>query len=152
MIVLLDINFSHGELSGSQVFENIREKTSLIYVIMITARSFSELKSEELASMINNDALAIENVFKYPEIVKLVEAAFHKLDVRVDCVLEQWINRHTFEERATPYITTVSGKTYSLDDLKNEIRMQSEFGKEMERNILLLAIDLLTRGKQKLDD
>lgn len=152
MIVILDVNFSSDELNGVQVLEKIRSETSLVYVIMITARTLRELDNDYLISMVNNDALAIENSDDYPKIVSLAKAAAHKLDVRVDSVLEDWITKLPKEKRAKPYITTKEGKTYTLDDILSSIRSQTELGKHMERNILKLAVDLLTRQKTKLDD
>lgn len=152
LIVILDINFSDGELSGVQVFEGIRKQTSLVYVIMVTARSLNEISNDELISMINNDALAIENVFSYPKIISLVENAIHKLEVRVDSVLEEWITKQTNSNREMPYLKVKGGKSYSLNDILKSIREQTELGKQLERNILKLAVDLLARQKSNLDD
>ena len=152
MVVLLDINFSYGELSGIQVFEDIKKRTALVQVIMITARNLSEIGHEDLIRMINQDAFAIENVFSSQKIIALVTAALHKMEVRVDSALEQWITSHSDEEQAQPYITTRNGKIYSLKQILEEIRQQTPYGRDMEKKILLLAIDLLTRGKKQIDD
>jgi DNA-binding LytR/AlgR family response regulator len=152
-IVVLDINFSKGELSGLEVFKSIREKTSLIYVILITADEIIKLKNDDLVFLINNDAFALESVTAdYTRIVSLVESATHKLDARVDAVLEDWIIKQPNVKREKPYITTKDGKTYTLDNILESIRQQTEIGKHMERNILKLAVDLLTRHKTKLND
>lgn len=151
MIVLLDINFSQGELSGVQVFEGIRKRTALVYVIMITARLLSEINHNDLVLMINHDALAIENVFNYPQIVELVKAASHKIEARVDSALEQWIAMHPEEDKNKPYITTRDGKTYTLGEILEEIRLQTPYGQEVERKILMLAVDMLARGKKQID-
>ncbi len=153
LIVLLDMNFSKGELSGIEVFKDIRNKTALVYVILITADEVIKIKNEDLITLINHDAFAIENVTSdYSKIISLVESASHKLDARVDAVLEDWITKQSEEKRAKPYLTTKDGKSHSLDDILNSIRQQTEIGKHMERNILKLAIDLLSRQKTKLDD
>ena len=153
MIVVLDINFSKGELSGLEVFKSIRDKTALIYVILITADELIKLKNDDLVFLINHDAFALESVTAdYTRIVSLVENASHKLDARVDAVLEDWITKQPKEKREKPYITTKDGKAYTLDDILESIRQQTEIGKHMERNILKLAVDLLTRQKTKLDD
>jgi len=152
MVVLLDINFSHGELSGIQVFEDIKKRTALVYVIMITARSLNEISHPDLITMINHDAMAIENVFNYPKIIELVEKAAHKMETRVDSALEQWINSHSEADRERPYLTTRTGKVYTLTQILDEIRLQTPYGQEMEGNILMLAIDLLARGKKEIND
>ena len=153
MIVILDMNFSKDELTGLQVFKNIRDKTSLIYIILITADEVIKIKNEDLIFLINHDAFALESVTTdYTKIISLVENASHKLDARVDAVLEDWITKQSEEKRAKPYLKTKDGKTYSLDDILESIRKQTAIGKQMERNILKLAVDLLTRQKTKLDD
>ena len=151
MIVLLDINFSHGELSGIQVFENIKTQTALVSIIMITARMLSEINHEDLVRMINHDAFAIENVFHYPEIVELVKTAAHKMEVRVDSALEHWILLHPESEINKPYIITRDGKSLSLKEILGEIRQQTPYGRDVEKKILMLAIDMLGRGKKQIN-
>lgn len=152
IIVILDLKFKANELSGVEVFEEIRQRTSLIYIIIWTASNLAEVKSENLVKFINNDALAfVHSTEDYTRILQLVEKAAHEMDVRVASVIEQWICSRPKEERNKPYIKYTNGKTYTLSDILNEIRQQSSFGKEVEKNILLLAIDLLTRGKETLN-
>jgi hypothetical protein len=55
-------------------------------------------------------------------------------------------------DREKPYLLTRSGQSYSLNQILQEIRLQTEFGKGMERNILNLTIDLLARQKEQLTD
>lgn len=153
LIVVLDLKFKANEPSGVNVFENIRQRTSLTYIIVWTASSLNEVGSEDLVKFINNDALAfISSTESYEKVLAVVEKAAHELDTRVASVMEQWINQRPEEEKKSPYITSVSGKQYSLADILEEIRQQTAFGKEMEKNILMLAIDLLTRQKEKIND
>ena len=149
-IVILDLQFKGNEPSGIDVFDRIREKTSLIYVIVWTANS---VPPEQLIKFINNDALAFISATDSTErILEIVDKAAHALETRVASVIEQWINRQPEGAKTQPYITTETGEQYSLAKILEEIRKQTNFGKEMERNILLLAIDLLTRQKEKLND
>jgi hypothetical protein len=152
MIVLLDYDLG-ARHTGTEILLKIREKTALLYVIIITAKLTNDIPNSELVKFINNDALAIidKNV-SLEDRIKWVEKAKHALDVRLDCVLEQWINGHTEEEQKEPYLTTVSGKEYTLKSILNEIRQQTELGKAMEHKILMLAVYLLTHGKEKIDD
>lgn len=153
MIVILDMNFSKGELSGLQVFKNIREKTALVYIILITADEVIKIKNEDLIFLINHDAFALESVTTdYSRIISLVESASHKLDARVDAVLEDWISKQSADKRAKPYLQTKDGKVYTLDNILESIRQQTSIGKQMERNILKLAVELLTSKNAKLDD
>lgn len=153
IIVLLDYNFKTGEPKGHDILLKIREKTSLVYVIIMTAKQFSSIPHEELIDFVNNDALAVvQNTVEMNDILKLVSKAVHSLNSRVDCILEQWIYNHTDDEKKELYLTTTNGTQLTLEDILKEIRLQTEFGKKMERNILLLAIDLLTRGKKQLNN
>ena len=153
IIVLLDYNFKTGQPKGHDILLKIREKTSLVYVIIMTAKQFSTIPHSELVDFVNNDALAVvQNTIDTAEILKLVSKAAQQLSVRVDCILEQWISNHSEDEQEEPYLTTTSGETFSLKDVLREVRQQTAFGQKMERNIMMLAIDLLTRGKKKLSD
>ena len=152
MIVLLDYDLG-ARHTGTEIFLKIREKTALLYVIIITAKLTDDIPKNELVNYINKDALAIidKNV-SLEDRIDLIEKARHALEVRVDCVLEQWIKGHSEEEQNVPYLTTLSGAQYTLKNILTEIRQQTKFGKAMERKILMLAVDLLTRGKRQIDD
>jgi len=153
IIVLLDYNFKTGQPKGHDILLKIREATSLVYVIMMTAKQFSTIPHTELVDFVNNDALAIvQNTADTAEILKLVSRAFQQLSVRVDCVLEQWISNHSEEQQNEPYLTTTSGESFTLKKILIEIRQQTDFGKKMERNIMMLAIDLLTRKKEQVSN
>lgn len=153
MIVFLDYNLGHNQPNGTEVFLKIRKETSLIYFIMMTANQLNTIHNEDLITYINNDALAIiNNTDDVERTIALVKKAVHSLDTRLDCVLEQWIARHSDAEQEQPYLTTAKGKTYTLKDLLIEIRMQTPLGQEIERNMLMLTIDLLTRGKESIND
>lgn len=148
MVVLLDKNFSKGEKSGIQVFEEIRNETFLVYVILVTADEYYKIKNEDLILLINHDAFAIENVTSdYKKIISLVDQAAHKLNARIDAVLEDWIAKHKSEDRGRPLIKTKDGKVYSMQDILESIRQQTEIGKEFETNLAKLAIDLFSRQK-----
>ncbi|GHT57592.1 hypothetical protein AGMMS50239_00180 [Bacteroidia bacterium] len=153
MIVLLDYDLGVGEPTGTEIFLKIREKTALLYVIIITAKLIDDIPNKELVTYINRDALAvIDKTTSLEDKITLVKNAIHTLDVRVDCVLEQWISNHSEDEQNDPYLTTTTGETYTLKDILMEIRQQSAFGHKMERNIMMLAVDLLTRGKKQVSN
>jgi FixJ family two-component response regulator len=153
IVVILDLKFRSNEPSGVNVFENIRQHTSLVYIIIWTASSLNDVGSEDLVKFINNDALAfISSTDSYERILEVVEKAAHELDTRVASALEQWITLQPDQDKDSPYITSVNGRQYTLTNILEEIRQQTPFGKEMEKNILMLAIDLLARQKEKIDD
>lgn len=153
MIVILDLNFKPGEPSGIEVFQDIRSKTALVYVIIMTASDLNSINNEDLIKFINNDALAFEySTSDYTKIVSLVDKAAHQLEVRVDSVLEEWIANQKPEDRDKTYLTTRDGKQYTLNNILSSIRHQEPLGQHLERNILKLAVDLLSRQKTSLDD
>ena len=153
MIVLLDYDLGANEPNGTEIFLEIRKKTSLPYVIIVTSDLIDDIPNRELATYVNKDALAIvDKTVSLADKVDYVAKAVHSLDARVDCVLEQWILNHSEDERNEPYLTTSSGQTYTLKNILSEIRRQTEFGKKMERNVMMLAVDLLTRGVKCTND
>jgi DNA-binding NtrC family response regulator len=151
MIVLLDINFSNGEKNGITVFEEIRQKTALVYVILVTANQLSSIKNEDLVLLINHDAFAIENVDSGSQkIISLIDKAVHKLNVQVASVMEQWICEQPEDNQNKPYLLR-DGRAYTFADILSEVRNETEIGKEMEMNILLLAIDLFAKNNENDD-
>ncbi|MFL1013332.1 hypothetical protein [Flavisericum labens] len=153
LIVLLDFDLGTGHPDAPVVFKKIREKTSLVYVIIWTAKLLSEISREDLIDFINNDALAfVQNTESTETVINLVAKAAHQLESRVDCILEEWISKREKDELEKPYLTTKSGKIYTLADLMVEIRLETDLGRQMKKSILLLAIDLLTTQQRQLDD
>ncbi|MDB4291768.1 hypothetical protein N9954_00055 [Maribacter sp.] len=153
LVVLLDFDLGTGHPNAPFVFKKIRETTSLVYVIIWTAKLLIEISKEDLIDFINNDALAfIQNTESTETVVNLVKKASHQLETRVDCILEEWISKRSQDELEKPYLTTKSGKVYSLEDLMVEIRLETELGRQMKKSILLLAIDLLTSNQERLND
>ncbi|GHT04360.1 hypothetical protein FACS189423_06930 [Bacteroidia bacterium] len=153
MIVLLDYDLGAGEPNGTKIFLKIREKTALLYVIIVTAKLIDEIPNKELLTYINKDALAVvDKTTSLSDKIALVKNAIHQLDVRVDCILEQWISNHSEDEQNQPYLTTTSGEIFTLKEILQEIRQQTDFGRKMERNIMMLAVDLLTRGKKQISN
>lgn len=153
IIVLLDYDLGRGELNGTEILTKIREKSSLVYIIIVTAKMVESIPPKDLMTYINKDAMAFaDKTISLEAKVQLVKDAIHSLDVRVDCMLEEWILNKPDSDISKPYLTTTSGEIFTLKDVLSEIRKRSELGKKMERNILLLAIDLLTRQKKQLEN
>lgn len=149
MIVFLDCRFDAG-IQGVDALKRIREKTSLVYIIMMSANPLSQMESESLSSMINNQGIFFISNTETEKSVELVNNIIHLMNTKLDCVLEDWISNHTDEIQNRPYINS-GDKTYTLKDVLSEIRKQTEFGKTIERNMILLAIDLIVRNKKKYD-
>lgn len=145
-IVMLDLDLGPKEPNGIEVFEKIREQTSLIHIIIMTAKELTTLPTKNLIKFINYDALAIiNNTDPTKDIVALVKTAAHKLETRLDSVLEHYISKRSKEERERLILKTSDGSEHSLDSLAIEIRKETELGRTIEKSIMQLAIELLTR-------
>lgn len=154
MVVLLDKNFKgNNDISGIKVFEKIREKTSLVYIILITVSKITEIDDDELKMLINKDLFKFESFTSdYTKILELVDDAILHLSLRIDCVIEEWIMKHPPESRNQIILKNKDGKSYTMDDILESIRKQSEIGVYFERSLLKLAIDLFSRQKLKIND
>lgn len=154
MIVLLDKNFyGNKEISGVRVFEKIREKTSLVYVILITVSKITELEDEELKMLINKDLFKFESFTSdYTKILSLVDEAILNLSLRIDCVIEEWIMKHPDEARNKPLIKNKEGVSFTMNEVLDSIREQGEVGVDFERSLLKLAIEIFSRQKLMPND
>jgi hypothetical protein len=65
--------------------------------------------------------------------------------------LKEWIMNHPADQMNDDYMYS-GGKMYSLKQILKEIEDETNFGKGIEKKIIKLAIDLLVRGKKKLDE
>lgn len=154
MVVLLDRNFQDGrEIDGIEVFEKIREETSLVYVILVTVSKISSIDANVLKKLINKDLFKLESfATDYTKIIELIDEAVQVLDVRIDAVIEDWIFRHPVEKRNQVILKTKDGRTYTMNELLQSIRQQTEVGITFEKNLLKLAIELFSRQKLKIND
>lgn len=154
MVVLLDKNFYDGkEIDGIRVFEKIREKTSLVYVILVTVSKISEIDGETLKMLINKDLFKLESFTSdYKKIISLIDEALLTLSTRIDAVIEDWIMRHPIDKRQQVLLKTKEGRTYSMNEILESIRKQTDVGVEFEKNLLKLAIELFSRQKLKIND
>lgn len=154
MIVLLDVNFYDGsEKSGITVFEEIRKRTALVYVILTSVRKLTEFDDDQLKSMINNDLFAFESfTSNYSKIIELIKEASGKLALQIDAVIEDWISRHSPEKRTQILIKTKEGRSYTMNDILESIRLRQNIGLEFEKNLLKLAIEVFSRQKLKTND
>lgn len=148
MIVILDIKLSTSEPDGHQVLKEIRKLSNLIPVIIWSA---VDEKSEEFSDFINNHAFAfISRPAKIEKIIEKVKEAEMWLDLQVASALEEWISLHPEAERDKPYIISKDGSKYSLNELLDGIRHRTPQGIQLEKQIIMLTIDLLARSKAEL--
>lgn len=150
IIVLLDMDLGKNREKGDKILEKIKNRTSLVSVIMMSA-NLSGLKNEELRSFINHHAVAaIDSSDSVKTNLPIIEEAIRQLGFRIDCALEEWIMMNSPEDREKPYLRTRDGNKYTLNQLLGEIRKNTDLGIKTQENILKLAIELLARQKENL--
>lgn len=147
IIVFMDCKFDVG-LQGVQGLEKIRQKTSLVSIVMMSANALNQMENTDLEAMINSKNLYFvrnNDMLKAESIVKEIQ---NKWISELDCVLEQWVKNHDGHLRDKPYMRTNKG-ILSLNDILQEIRKQTSFGVDLEKNILQVAIDFLTKESKQ---
>jgi DNA-binding NtrC family response regulator len=145
-VILLDYEFGTKRTNGLEVFQELQQISSLLYIILYTAKS-TNIPAEQLKKFINNHLMAMVDKTSDGYKVALIEIAnaIKNLNNRVDCILEEWILRHEKFKQETPYIKDETGKSYSLKDVLIEIRKDTEFGRKMSSNIISTAISFLQK-------
>ena len=149
MIIFLDCKFNMG-LQGVDGLKRIREKTSLVSIVMMSANSLNQMENSELEAMINSDKLYFiknDDLRKAEELVAKIQ---NKWVSELDCVLEQWVKNHNSEFRSKPYMVTSDG-VLSLNDVLVRIRKRTPLGLNLEKQILQVAVDSLTKDIRKND-
>ena len=149
MIIFLDCKFNMG-LQGVDGLIRIREKTSLVSVVMMSANSLNQMENTELEAMINSDKLYFLKNDDLRKADKLVAEIQNKWVSELDCVLEQWVKNHNSEFRSKPYMVTSDG-VLSLNDVLVRIRNRTPLGLKLEKQILQVAVDSLTKDIRKND-
>lgn len=149
MIIFLDCKFNMG-LQGVAGLMKIREKTSLVSVVMMSANSLNQMENLELEAMINSDKLYFIKNGDLKKAEKLVAEIQKKWVSELDCVLEQWVKNHNSEVRSKPYMVTSEG-VLSLNDVLVRIRMRTSLGLKLEKQILQVAVDSLTKDIKQND-
>lgn len=149
MIIFLDCKFNMG-LQGVDGLMKIREKTSLVSVVMMSANSLNQMENLELEAMINSDKLYFIKNGDLKKAEKLVAEIQKKWVSELDCVLEQWVKNHNSEVRSKPYMVTSEG-VLSLNDVLVRIRMRTSLVLKLEKQILQVAVDSLTKNIKQND-
>jgi DNA-binding NtrC family response regulator len=152
-VIILDLQFPKNEMKGKEVLEEIRKISKTIPVIIRTAYADQE-EWRDYINYIDKQVFAFfsRSGSDYDQVVEKVKEAAALLDAQVETALEDWINLHKEDIKNKPYLIAKNGKTYTLNDMLNEIRMQTLFGRQIEKDILMLTIDLIARNKEKLRD
>lgn len=133
MIVFVDCRFDGYGIQGINLLKQIRERTSLLYIVMMSANNLNQIAGIDLVEMINQDYIWFldRNNSTVQDACKLIDTIASLWDSRFDCVLEQWLIRH--QEDKDKVVYNQNNKAYSWGELLNEVRLQTEVGKDFER-------------------
>ncbi len=149
IVVLLDIDFPANEMDGHQVLAEIRKMSHLIPIILWSGVNENE---ESFSDFINNHAFGfISKTATSEEALKIINKAILHLESSIDNSIEDWIIDND-EDKDKPIYFTGDGRSYSLNQILNEIRHQTEVGKSFATKLNKLTIDLLLRNKENLND
>ena len=147
MIVFVDCRFDGYGLQGINLLKQIREKTSLLYIVMMSANNLNQIAGIELVEMINQDYIWFldRNNSTIQDACNLLDTIAALWDSRFDCVLEQWLIRHQEDKEKVVY--QKDRNTYSWEQLLTEVRLRTDVGRDFER---LMNQYCISKFKQEL--
>ncbi len=146
MIIIMDCRFG-SVWQGIDAVVKLREKTSLIYVIMISANNVNQLSNEDIMTLINLEGLFFVKNTDIAGAIKKIEHIRVQWNVRFDCVLEEWLLRHPEDNDKEAY--SVPGeKRYTWAEILTELRRQTPIGKSFEKELNDFYIYQLKRAKK----
>lgn len=136
MIVFIDWNFSGHRKKGIDLLKEIRKKTSLLYIVMMSANQLgTDIPLDSIIEMMNE-----ENFFyldrsndDFNSATAIIEKIRASWNTKFDCVLEQWLIRHPEDNNKEAYREASTGKTYTWADILVELRLQTPVGKSFEQ-------------------
>lgn len=133
MIAFVDCRFDGYGLQGINLLKQIREKTSLLYIVMMSANNLNQIAGIDLVEMINQDYIWFldRNNSTVQDACILIDSIAALWDSRFDCVLEQWLIRHQEDKDKVVYGQGKNG--YTWGQLLDEVRLRTEVGKDFER-------------------
>lgn len=151
MIVFIDWNFSGCKQKGIDLLKEIRKKTSLLYIVMMSANQLrTDIPLEAIIEMMNE-----ENFFyldrsnsDFETTISIVDKIRSQWTTKFDCVLEQWLVRHPEDNVKEAFSEASTGKTYTWADILVELRQQTPVGKSFEQKLNEYYIYQLNRSKK----
>ncbi|MBQ9639574.1 MAG: hypothetical protein IJV22_08475 [Bacteroidales bacterium] len=151
MIVFIDWNFSGHRKKGIDLLKEIRKKTSLLYIVMMSANQLgTDIPLDSIIEMMNE-----ENFFyldrsnnDFNSVTAIIDKIRSNWSTKFDCVLEQWLIRHPEDNNKEAFSEASTGKTYTWADILSELRLQSAIGKSFEQKLNEYYIYQLQRSKK----
>ena len=151
MIVFIDWNFSGYRKKGIDLLKEIRKRTSLLYIVMMSANQLrTDIPLDSIIEMMNE-----ENFFyldrsndDFNSVTAIIDKIRANWNTKFDCVLEQWLIRHPEDNNKEAYSEASTGKAYTWADILSELRLQSSIGKLFEQKLNEFYIYQLNRSKK----
>ena len=136
MIVFMDWNYSGTTTKGISHLRTIRKRTSLLYVIMMSANQIKQnsgVENSDLVEMMNEENFYYfdSSINDNKDAAEIVKNIIGKWESKFDCVLEQWLIRHPEDKQKV--VMRQDGKDYNWESILREVRMQTEVGRDFER-------------------
>ena len=136
MIAFIDCKFDEFAKQGTDLLKEIREKTSLLCIVMMSANNLKQIEGIDIPAMINADYIWFydRNNGSNEEVCALIQRITQYWNSRFDCVLERWLVRHP-EHRDRIAFRQVSGESYTWGQILPELRLQTKIGRLFEQMI-----------------
>lgn len=147
-IIVLDLSFGSGQMQGIDILKEIRKFSKLVPVIIFTG---ADEPSQLIPDFINLDTNAyLTKTASSDEFVEKVKKCKEMLQNNVAAALCEWLEAHPDSEKDTPFIYNVDGKNYSLKQIYEELKQNTNVGKQFYNRLLRLTVDLVSRNKERL--
>lgn len=157
MIVFIDWNFSSHKKKGIDLLKEIREKTSLLYIVMMSANPLvgamgTNIPREHIIEMMNEENFFYldrsSEDFDFKSVRSIIDKIRANWETKFDCVLEQWLIRHPEDNEREAFTEADKGKKYSWSDILSELRRQSAIGKSFEQKLNEFYIYQINRSNK----
>ena len=148
MIVFIDWNFGSNQKKGIDLLKEIRKQTSLLYVVMMSANRLSDISSEYIIDMINEDNIFYldRNSSSFEIVEDIINRIRQAWSTKFDCVLEEWLIRHPEDLNKEAFRENT--RVYTWAEILLELRHQSEIGKSFEKLLNEYYIHLFNHQKK----
>lgn len=151
MIVFIDWNFGRHEKKGIDLLKEIRKRTSLLYVVMMSANQLrTDIPLEAIIEMMNEENFYYldRSNSSFETTISIIDKIRSQWSTKFDCVLEQWLIRHPEDNVKEAFSEASTGKTYTWADILVELRQQTPVGKSFEQKLNEYYIYQLNRSKK----
>lgn len=141
LVVLLDWRFNNSSLGGEVFIKKIYEVSTLIPVVVFTG---ADINANETTKMFDGHAFyCLAKGASMEDMRKVIIDAYARTQNDIRSVIERWILNQEEQRREKPYMRS-GNQVYTLNQILEAVRNQTELGKEMTNGILKLATELFT--------